>query len=513
MKSLSWTASLYALAICVSSPFAIAQSDPALPKSQEAWRSAAIADLDAARDLLEKQTPIPFDRRDPAYSIWLKQGYEEATKAAASAHDHQSYFYPIARYVNGFRDPHIRLNSVATLPSATWPGFIVSARGNDAVVVVRDETDAQTPPVGARIVSCDGLALPELLERRIYPYVLNARLALDRRRAVSRLFLDRGIPGAPAPSACRVSIDGEEREIALRWRALPEPAQGFAEAYNAAAIGAPAKFGVSQPAPDIFWIGVPTFNSGKDNAKALQSLIDEVDARAERMRKSRAILIDLRGNAGGNSMWADRLSIAIFGERAVRKVQRGQQNHAIQWRASAENIAYWRSWLVDVAVPQFGEKSDNAEFAREVVRNLDDALARDPPVWLQGTMRPPVGGGLTQRRPRGRGAFPARVYVLSDGSCASSCLDFADTVLHMDGVRLIGSATAGDGAYQEVRDERLPSGLATLTFPQKLAIGAPRGPFEAYLPDVAYDGPWDDASVRTWATGLIERETAVANPR
>jgi hypothetical protein len=93
--------------------------------------------------------------------------------------------------------------------------------------------------------------------------------------------------------------------------------------------------------------------------------------------------------------------------------------------------------------------------------------------------------------------------MLSNGTCGSSCLNFADTVLFVPGVKLIGSATSGDGPYMEVREVTLPSGLVTLTIPQKVWRGMGRGSLEAYEPDVAYDGAWDDASVRAWVMELI----------
>ena len=95
---------------------------------------------------------------------------------------------------------------------------------------------------------------------------------------------------------------------------------------------------------------------------------------------------------------------------------------------------------------------------------------------------------------------------LSNGTCGSSCLNFADTVLFVPGVKLIGSATAGDGPYMEVRDVTLPSGLVRITIPQKVWRGMGRGALEAYEPDVSYDGAWDDASVRAWVTQLIEAQ-------
>lgn len=97
---------------------------------------------------------------------------------------------------------------------------------------MRDDSDQEAPPIGAQILSCEGRSLQSLAEELLYPYVLNGGLALDRRRAITRLFLERGIRGAPAPSQCRISIDGEEREITLRWRPLPEPADSYWAHFN-----------------------------------------------------------------------------------------------------------------------------------------------------------------------------------------------------------------------------------------------------------------------------------------
>jgi hypothetical protein len=74
------------------------------------------------------------------------------------------------------------------------------------------------------------------------------------------------------------------------------------------------------------------------------------------------------------------------------------------------------------------------------------------------------------------------------------------------GVKLIGADTSGDGSYMEVRSEKLPSGLAELVFPQKVVRGSGRGSLESYKADVAYDGAWDDASVRAWTLRLIASE-------
>jgi hypothetical protein len=369
---------------------------------------------------------------------------------------------------------------------------------------MRDESDHDAPPVGAQIVNCEGRALSDLAAERLYPYVLNGELALDRRRAVTRLFLERGIPGAPAPVRCTMSFGGAEREISLRWRSLPEPADSYWAAYQNASSGGAADWGVSEPAPGVFWVGVPTFSSGAETAPQLEQLVADINARSAEMRNARAIVIDVRGNGGGNSAWADRVAAAIFGEAVAQRAARASSGRsAIDWRASPENVAYWREWMTTVAVPEFGENSEAVGFARNAINGMERAIPRNPPIWRQGSRRVSQGGGLTQRRPRGESPFAAQVYMLSNGTCGSSCLNFADTVLFVPGVRLIGSATSGDGPYMEVRNVMLPSGLVELTIPQKVWRGMPRGPLEAYEPDIAYDGAWDGASVRAWVMGLI----------
>jgi hypothetical protein len=495
---------LIAVVTALAGP-AFAQEAPARPTTPEGWRAVALSDLDAAREILLSQTPIPFDAENPAYPAWLEQGYSEARERAEQARDEAGYFFSLARYFTGFHDPHISVNPSGQMPAARWPGFIAASRAGGAVVVMRDEADAEAPPIGAQILSCEGRSLALLAEERLFPYILNERLALDRRRISTRLFMDRGIPGAPGPSHCRISHNGAERDLTLRWRALPEDEAPYWAAYQDASIGAAAAWGVSEPAAGVTWIGIPTFSSGSETAPQLEQLIAAINARGDAMRGGRAIVIDVRGNGGGNSAWADRIAAAVFGDRvAGRAALASTSDSAIDWRASPENIAYWREWMDDVAIPEFGANSEAVDFAREAISGMEGALDDDPPIWRQGSANVGASGGLTQRRPRdGARPFPARVYLLSNGTCGSSCLNFADTVLFVPGVQLIGSDTAGDGPYMEVRSVTLPSGLAQLTIPQKVWRGMGRGALEAYTADIAYDGAWDDASVRAWVMGLI----------
>jgi len=488
----------------VASLCAILCAACATSPTASAWRAAAEADLDALRATLREDTPIAFDDENPRMQAWVEEGYRQAQARLPRVADHTSYFYALAPYINGFADPHLQLRATPSLSIARWPGFIATARGEGALVLFRDDADESAPPRGAVILECDGRSIAALKAETVFPFTLNAFLAGDQRTAAPRLFLDRGNIFAPPPRVCVFEEDGARVTRPLHWRDIPGDAY-WAE-FNIAALGPDAAFGVSAPADGVTWIGVPTF--ANEAADELRALAEAVAANAEAIRNGRAVVIDVRGNGGGNSGWADRIASAVFGADVVAAVAQPSTPTATDWRASAANIAY----LDDFAPQLLAQFGADSEIGRWITRALDQmraAHARGDPLWRQrddggdGPIGP--GGGYTRARPQGVSPFPARVYLLSNGTCASSCLNFADTVLHIPGVQLIGSDTSADGLLMEVRDQVLPSGQARLTLPMKISRGRARGAMEAYVADIPYTGVWSDEAVRAW---VLETVTA-----
>lgn len=492
-----------ALAALSTPAFAQERDGPQLPQTPEAWRAAAESDLEALRMYLREDTPVAIDTENPRMQRWFGRGYREARQRVRRVTDQPSYFYALAPYTNGFQDPHLSLSSIVPLSVARWPGFIVTARGEDTIVTYSE--GGGVPAEGARVVSCDGKALSRLRENTVFPFTMNPQLARDRRAAHTRLFLDRGNAFAPAPSRCVFEQNGQRTRLALNWRDVPGDA--YWTRYNIATNGPGAEFGVTTPTEGVTWIGVPTF--GNDAGELLRALVTEVTANAEAIRNGRAVIIDVRGNGGGNSEWGVELTRALWGAEVLAAIPDDTPGGATDWRVSQRNLDYINGFAPQLT-EQFGEYSQMALWARAVQDGYTGALQRNEPMWRQRdaeqTGPVPQGGGYTLRRPQGPSPIPARVYVLSNGSCGSACLDFADIVLHIPGVQLIGMDTSGDGLLMEIRDQALPSGLARVNLPLKVYRGRSRGALEAYRADVTYDGVWDDVSVRNWAIGIATRQ-------
>ena len=502
VKIAAWLCAIVAL-ICA--PLAVA--DPATP---DEWRAAASRDLDSIRDMVVQNTPIGAGVAGPDYSAWLTQGYGEAQARLPQVNDRSGYYYLLAGYVNGFHDPHLSLAPAQALGAPRWPGFIATRQRDDVVVYWRDPADANAPPLGARIISCDGQPLDTLIQREVYAFVIDPRLPESHRRATPRLFLDVGNPFAPPPQACVFEMGGVQRTITLAWRALPNPPAAFNAAYSDAGLGSSATFGVTTPAPGVTWIGAPSFLPDAQTAPLLGAMMNEVATRAAEIRDGRAIVIDLRGNRGGSSDGGQRLAQGIFGADYLARQPLANPGGAALWRASESNLAYWQEFARVLGLQDNPSIRANAQ-AAEVVRGMSHALIHHEPLWRQGAEGSPVGGGITQHRPHGTSPIPAHVYVLSNGSCLSACLDFVDVVLQIPGVTLIGAPTSADPLLSDVRSEPLPSGQARFIFAQKLMLGRGRAAMEYYTPDIAYDGPWTDEAVRAWVMGVVNtRITASA---
>lgn len=470
-------------------------SFPPPPQTPEAWHAAARQDLAAIQYSLATNTMIMFDEVNPSYRAWQAEGYNIATERAKEVDGPNSYLDLLTSYVAGFRDPHFFLNSGIDRP-VEWPGFVVSWVNNKAIVTFRDEADASLPSVGSIIAACDGEAIEALVTKRVFPIMFDPRTVLGQRQAVSRLFLDHKGGLIPAIKTCDFQ-HGENRWSGnLSWRPIPKASEDFWSRTVVASAGAPAQFGVTFPVEGVAWIGLPTFFDNPMTQPKLNALFDQLSTASEKIRNGRAIVIDLRGNSGGDLGLPAKLAEAILGRLAVFRMNMGGFGTSTDWRASHDNQAYVQSL------------SQNPRM-RDIAEKLAFALTQSEPFWREGRQETQETSGLTERRPSAsrRGPFPALVYILSDGTCISACLAFVDIALQVPGTRLIGADTGGDTGYTSVRSETLPSGLAQFSFPMTFVHKRGRGPMEIYKADVAYTGIRDDESVRRWTLDLVLRET------
>ncbi|OWQ48856.1 hypothetical protein CDL60_02915 [Roseateles noduli] len=477
---------------------------PAVPPQERllsaaSWREQAEADIVAAHRLIERAHPGMLEP-DPAFHAWRIRGFRQAMALARQADTEARAWTALRFYVAGYQDGHLAVwRERSPSGGARWAGWNVQSRFGK-YLVTRSAAQWRTalPRVGDELLSCDGIAASDWLDTRVAPYV--DRRALDAARSHVALHLTNQWPNeqpwrfAP-PASCTVrTTSGRTQDIPLTW-------QDSSDGLMRWRAETPPQ-GVMAPSKSIRWIHASDFMI-EDGAR-LSAFLAEIAAIGA-ADEVHAVVLDTRGNNGGNAMVGSRVLRALLKERmpADDGVSRAT------WRVS--EIA--RDALADrLSMARRQEEGDGptVRLVAELLRGMTEAIGRG-----DASLSQPDDTPAKEPVPEGR-AFVGQLVLLTDSHCASACLDFADLVLRVPGAVHAGHPTSGDTRYMDIVVRALPSG-ARLALPLKVWHGRPRGDNEPLVPRFPYAGDiGDTAAVQVWVEDHVlphAQRVATSEPR
>ena len=477
MKALIRTMAFAGVALAAGA--AQAQSDD---PAAEAWRQLTRADLEAAHALVAGNHPGAVEALgDAAFRDRLTDGYDAALARIASVDSYPGYLAVLAGFATGFGDEHIWSTPRLRGLPYSWTGLVMTRRGGEWIVGSQDGEDQGL--VGARLVSCDGMAAEAVAAGRL-AFRISAPVEAQRVAHGGFMFVDDGNPFLTRPARCAFATGEGPIEVEMDWR--PVDTSRLAAALNAGRSAARAGFGVRRSG-DGWWIAMERLS---DEAAAV---VQTMEDRQAEWRDSPLLVIDLRGNGGGDSRPGRRLADLIYGaDHTAARLGHGTAC-AVLWRASPGNAAHVRAFAAKAQTP------DAAAYYEALAVAIDEAVAEgrpfDEPI-PECESADPVAG------PAPEPAYAGQVVIVTDHACFSSCLlmvrDFrALGALH------VGEATNAATRYMEVREIELPSGLSTFSTLQKVVIGedADIGPF---VPEQVFPGAMSDtAALEDWIADLV----------
>ncbi len=463
--------------------------------AESPWAELARTDIVRMAALMRDNHPGPVDPENPAYAQRLEAIYPRALEKAASAASFFDYKRAILFYTNAFRDGHTGVIFKVDPTAYEWPGFDV-VLGDDGVYRIEQAEPGLPVKPGDVVESCDGRAIDQLMHERIDPYYWNVDLPHERSLHAAKLFVLEAGDEPSRIGACRIRDGGSSRDVALAWRPLPREradqlrAKHFYE-------GAPTL----TRSGGAWIVRLPTFMFQTPEQTAdIERLLAQMKAHQSELRAGRVVL-DLRGNTGGGSDWGDEVAVLIWGEPTVRRVA-GSFDWTVDWRASPANL----------------QKIDDT-IARYRKNNLTEALP-----GLTAT-RDAISRALSEGRPLARvpnppdaaaapappSPFNGRAYVVTDGFCASACLDFMDIARRMPNTLQVGWPTSADTVYIDNTLVTLPSGLAFFGYSMKVYRHRVRSNNQWYDPQVRWPGgPATDDAVAAWLARLTAGPTTQA---
>ncbi|MCV2367062.1 S41 family peptidase [Roseateles oligotrophus] len=485
---------------------AVEAAKPSLPKDGAAWQRAAIQDINAAYRITLDNHPGTHDAANPGFQKNLEQARRQGLALAAKVGNSAGYVAAMQRFNVGIHDGHAgvftTLDEKSVAPPERWPGFVSVWRG-DALYVYAAQPGG--PAVGARVLSCDGSAIKDLITRNVFAFSGRIDEAGHWWVRARRVFVDEGNPFIRLPKRCRFDSGPGSKPFArtLVWQAANEQSrQWIKESYNGDALAV----GLTQPRPGLFWVAMPSFDPDEAQRAAYLTLNKQVGEQRQGFLDAEAVVIDLRHNQGGSSTWSRDFAGALWGaERVDRRMTAYQGDLAIWWRASKDNTAY----LGELAERLSKEgQVETAAWVKTIGTGMQAALARGDKFFIEASesevASQPASSAASAAQiasdpaadlPSDPPAFTKPVYVIVPGQCASACLDALDVFTRFPNTRLIGAPSSADSTYMEVRTQALASGLATVIIPNKVYVKRPRANGQGYLPAIYLKEPvWSTAN-------------------
>jgi hypothetical protein len=453
------------------------------------WREMARIDSLAALDLIAENHPgaaKSLDDRD----FQARLGIARADVAARlpAVHDYGSYSALMLGLANAFGDGHIWTSSRLTPTTVSWTGLIPIRRAGQWVVGHQDKEQADPDLVGAQIVSCDGIDAGRLGRERVGGFHADASSEAAMTSRAYALLIDSGNPWAPPLQSCKFrNSSGEMVDYKLRW--TPIRSSDLQPMLVKSLHPAHAGMGISDLPGGGKWIALESLG---DKAEAVAA---DAERRAEELRKAPLVVVDLRGNGGGNSDFAERIAVALAGRARVEGSSISANGcSGAYWRASEQNLAAVRN---DAAT----RSGDARTFYETLAGEMTEARTRRQ----EFAPSLPHCAAVQKTLPQSPGRLPpsmlkGRLMLVTDRACFSSCL-IATDIFWRIGALHVGEETDRSTRYMEVREVVLPSGLRTFSTLMKVAVGVPDyGPFAPHVP---YPYSLDDSDpLKRWVVAL-----------
>jgi hypothetical protein len=463
------------------------------------WAELLRQDAQAFHDDIAANHPGSSNDLDPGFAARNDRALARALRWAPKVTDAAGYRAAMDAYAASFDDGHLATAPTDAFPAieGRWPGFL-TGYGADRRYRVATRADDAAVPIGAALVSCDGVAAGRLAEERVGTFAGRWMLASRRALLARNLFLDRGNPFVARPRACRFAWNGATHEVALSWRALPADEA----ATRIAAVGGRAREAIGQRtlADGTRWLSLSGFNSDPSGPdfKALVPLIAALKADRTALARAPRIVLDLRGNNGGSSDWSRQIAAVLWGEAAVR----GAEGHseAVEWRVSPATIRAIGEYRDQFAAAP-NASPDAKQWAQRTYDGLTGAAAKHQPLWRE-TDEPEA---TIPAKEQTVAPLAGPVFIVTDWGCGSACLDAVDLWRALGAIQ-VGQETSADTLYMDVRDTVLPSGMTRAVVPMKVYRGRKRGANQPWMPVHAYGGDLrDTAALQRWVSSLPDR--------
>ena len=466
-----------------------------LLSEESLWVEMTKQDVLSIYKELHTNSPGPIDSQNSTWKQKLETGKQEALEKAELASSFFGYQAILKELVGRFDDPHVALLPELAPTQLSWPGFVISYENDAFVVSYVDKSfskgSSKLPSVGDLVLEIDGLPVKEVLDARTLKYLpIDPDLESSITRSAPDLLLHETNPFEKRPASCLIDSSSRLKELSLQWEPLAFCRKG---PLKAAAIGkVQQEYGMRDfLGKKGAWINIPSFQPElQKSISALQNIVSS----AKNLRDKEVLVIDLRGNSGGNSGWGSEFLEGLFGKAFFEaRVKQAEAKNYEEFRVSKDNLQFIEKEMIPMVQEHLGETSilqSLRNLATAMKNNLDagkNGLIRSTPIYPLSELSTPLP------------LFNGTLILITDNLCSSSALTFISQALAMPNTLHFGRETGYTTAYTEVRSASLPSKLFKLVLPMKVLRGRGKDFNGVFVPKYIFMGSiTDTVALEAW---------------
>lgn len=468
--------------------FSITNTSFAEEKSEiQIYKELCKTDLDFIRNALKEDSAIYANKDDKDFKDWYVKGYDDTLKLIDLLGDRDDCYYAMKYYINGFSHSHISLRGYVPLPAEQYPGLLskLTKNGHNIIYKNSDLDYLKDVNVGDKLTHINGIEISEYYRDYLLSFYAGDESILTKKSASIYALIVDGNRFKPVPRTIRLTRDDQVIDLDLKYMELG--GAGLAAAKKVKQPEYNIGFKV-ETVSDGVWIKIPSFFPNRQESVYFTGMLSTLK---NELAKEDYIVFDLRGNRGGASKWSRPILRNLWGDETIKSLGK-KHVYNEEWekklRVSKGNFAAFKAYFEHAAAKFYAKALKNKEqfFLKkwDIYRDKDHLYTNND-----------------------NNSFKAKIYVLTDHFCRSTCWSFVREIKQMPGVVHIGQDTTIQSIYSYAKKIRSPSEHFDFFFPTQIRIKPSYGLGEHLSPSIIFEGDIkDESKVIDWVLSITEKK-------
>tara|TARA_B110000503_G_C7165905_1_gene421894 strand:- start:2939 stop:4381 length:1443 start_codon:yes stop_codon:yes gene_type:complete len=444
-------------------------------------------DLDFFRESVKKNSSVYTNKSDTVFQAWFNKGYEDTLELINAISDKNDCNYAMKYYINGFNQSHIALRSYIPLPVEQYPGFLSVKKGADHVVMYKHSALKEylkNMSVGDKITHINDVSIDKYYKDYILPFYAADNSELTLTSSSIYAFILDGNRFKPVARSVTFVHNDESVKINLKYTELKGSALAAVKQVRQPVVSDSFKV---EMVSDGVWIRIPSFFPSRQEVVYYTGMLSTLK---KELSKEDYILFDLRGNRGGDSKWSRSIIRNLWGDEFIKSLGKGHTYNS-QWkkllRVSTENFTEFKNTYGAAA---------SATYAAALKKGEDYFLKK----WSIFRDK----NYLYTNKDNSK--FNAKIYVLTDQFCRSTCWTFVNELKQMPNVVHLGQTTTIQSVYSHAKQVRAPSEHFDFFYPTQIRVQPEYKLYQPLVPSEIYEDNFrDEASLINWVLSITEK--------